>query len=328
VRRRRFISLLCGAAAAWPLAASAQQPGKVYRIGFLANDPTIPTTSAGHAFLEGLREKGFVEGKNIVIERRFAEGKIDILSNLAAELVRLDLDLIVASSASAALAAKKATQKIPIVMMNVTDPVTLGIVSRLGSGQGNLTGLINDVSAEITGKRLQLLKDAVPKISRIAVLMNPEAPSDKSQWEVLERAAPSLGVALQAFPVRQGSEFADAFIKMSRERPDALLGVNNGVNLTYRRVIVAFAAEHRLPAMYAFADVTRDGGLMSYGASRADIFRRAATYVAKILNGAKPADLPIEQPTKFELVINMRTAKALGVTIPPSVLLRADEVIQ
>jgi len=328
VKRRDFLSLLCGAAAAWPLAARAQQPGKVYRIGFLANDPTIPTTSAGQAFLEGLREKGFVEGKNLVIERRFAEGRIDILSGLAAEFVRLDLDLIVTSSSAATLAAKKATQKIPIVMMNVADPVAFGIVPGLGSGQGNVTGLVNDVSVEIAGKRLQLLKDAVPKISRIAVLMNPEATSDKSQWDILERAAPSLGVTLQAFPVRQGSHFVDAFTKMSRGRPDALFASSNGLNLTYRRVIVAFAAEHRLPAMYAFTEVTRDGGLMSYGASRADTFRRAAGYVAKILNGAKPADLPIEQPTKFELVLNLKTAKKLGLAISREFLARVDEVIE
>jgi len=175
---------------------------------------------------------------------------------------------------------------------------------------------------------LQLLKGALPKIVRIAVLMNPDSPSDRSQWDLLQRAAPSLGVTLQVFPVRQGSEFAEAFTKMGREHPEALLALNNGLNLTYRRVIVAFAAEHRLPAMYAFTEIARDGGLMSYAANRADIFRRGASYVARILNGAKPADLPIEQPTKFEFVVNVKTAKALGLTIPSTVILRADEVIE
>jgi putative ABC transport system substrate-binding protein len=328
LERRRVIAAISafGWAVSFPF-AHAQQP-KIWRIGFLANDPTIPTTPAGRAFVEGLRDNGFVEGKNIVIERRFAEGKVDVLANLAAELLRLDPDLIVVSSNAATLAVKKATRKVPIVMMNVLDPVTLGIVPKLGSPQGNLTGLVNDVSAEITSKRLQLLKGALPTISRIAVLMNPESTGDRLQWDLLQRVAPSLGVTLQPFAVRQGSELVDAFSKISRERPDALLGVNSGVLLSYRRVLVALAAEHRLPAMYAFTEVTRDGGLMSYASNRADIYRRGAGYVAKILKGAKPADLPIEQPSKYELVINMRTAKTLGLTLPPSLLLRADEVIE
>jgi putative ABC transport system substrate-binding protein len=328
LERRRVIAAISafGWVVSFPLAWAQQ--AKIWRIGFLANDPTIPTTPPGKAFLDGLRDQGFVEGKNLVIERRFAEGKVDVLPSLAAELVRLGLDVIVASSVEAALAVKNATKTIPIVMMNVTDPVSFGIVPKLGSPQGNLTGFVNDVSPDVAGKRLQLLKDAIPKLSRVAVLMNPESRSDKAQWDMLRRAAPSLGVTVHPVAVREGSEFADAIGKMNGERPDALLSTNNGLNLTYRRVIVAFATARRLPTMHAFTEATRDGGLMSYAVNRADTFRRAAGYVAKILNGAKPADLPIEQPNKLELVINLKTAKILGVKIPPSLLLRADEVIE
>jgi putative ABC transport system substrate-binding protein len=311
-----------------PAVARAQQPSRLWRIGFMANDPSIPTTAAGKAFVEGLREHGLIEGRNIVIERRFAEGKVEALHAMAAELVRLGVDLIVASSSPAALAAKNATQKIPIVMMNVTDPVSLGIVSKLGAPQGNVTGLINDVSAEITSKRLQILKEALPSVSRIAVLMNPESQGDRLQWSMLERTAPGLGVRLQQFGVRDGSEFVEAFTTMRRHRPDAVLGINSGILLANRRVVIALVAEHRLPAMYAWTEITRDGGLMSYGANRPDIFRRGAEYVAKILKGARPADLPIEQPSRYELVINMKTAKKLGLTISRAVVLRADEVIE
>ena len=318
-------ALLSGIAA-FPKALA--QGRKSWRIGFLANDPTIPTTPAGKAFVDGLREHGLVEGKNLVIERRFAEGNLNILSKLAAELVSMDLDLIVATSSTATLAVKKATAKISIVMVNVTDPVVLGIVPSLGLPQGNITGLINDVSSEITSKRLQLLKEAFPAISRIAVLTNPDNQVERLAWDTLERVAPTLGVTVQAFPVRQGNELVDVFTKIKAERPDALLGLSGGLILTYRRVIVALAAEHRLPAMYAFTEVTRDGGLMSYAANRPDIYRRAAAYVARILGGARPADLPIEQPRKYELVLNMKTAKALELTFPSAVVLRADELIE
>ena len=327
-RRRIIAAIALFASFGKARLALAQQAGKIWRIGFLANDPSIPSTPAGKAFVDGLRDFGFVEGKNVVIERRFAKGKVDAVQNLADELVRLDVDLIVASSNPATLAAKKATQKIPIVMLNVLDPVALGIVPKLGSSQGNITGLVNDVSAEITSKRLQLLREAVPRISRIAVLLNPDSRGDQLQWDMLRRAAPPLGVTLQAFSVRQASDLVDAFMGMNRERPDALLAVNSGVLLTNRRVVVALAAEHRIAAMHAFTETTREGGLMSYAANRPDIFRRAAGYAAKILKGAKPADLPIEQPTKYELVLNLKTAKTLGLTIPPSVILRADEVIE
>jgi len=327
MRRREFITLL-GSAAAWPIAAGAQQAGKVYRIGFLANDPTIPTTAAGQGFAQGLRENGFVEGQNIVIERRFMEGGVERALEFAAELVRLNVDIIVTSGVQSHPAAKQATKTIPIVMVNATDPVAEGLVASLARPGGNITGLVQVVSADLAGKRLQLFKDAVPRISRVAVLMNPDLTTDQSQRDVLEHAAQSLGITVQTVLARQGGGLADALAGMIRQRPDALFGMNDGLNLTYRKAIVDFAAEHHLPSMHAFAEAAWDGGLMAYAANRPDLFRRAGAYVAKILKGAKPADLPIEQPIKFELVVNLKTAQALGLTIPRDFLLLADEVIE
>jgi putative ABC transport system substrate-binding protein len=328
IGRRKFLVTLGGAAAAWPLAARAQQGGKVYRIGFAANDPTIPITAAGAAFVEGLRENGFVEGKNIVIERRFAEGRSDRAVALIAELVRDNIDLLVTSGAQIHPAAKQATTKIPIVMVNATDPVGEGLVASLARPGGNITGLVQVPSAELAGKRIQLLKDAAPQISRVAVLMNPDFSSDHSQWSALERAAQSLGITLLAVSARRGSELADALAKSIGEHPDALFAMNNGLNLTYRKVIVDFATKHRLPLMHANTEATRDGGLISYETDRPALFRHAAVLVGKILKGANPGDIPIEQPTRFELAINLRTARTLGLTIPRDLLLLADEVIE
>jgi putative ABC transport system substrate-binding protein len=331
MRRREFIALLGGAAASpilLQLAARAQQAGKIYRIGFLGNDPTIPATAAGRAFLEGLRESGFVEGRNIVIERRFAQGNRDSAFNLAAELVQLELDLLVVSGASPMMAAKQTDTKIPIVMVNAIDPVGEGIVTSLAFPGGNITGLASHASVEITSKRLALLKEAVPQIARIAVLLRPDIQSEQTEWEALQRAARSLDVTLQPTAVRRDGELVAAFASISRERPDALFAAYNAFTLIYRKLIVDFAAESRLPAMYPFTELAEVGGLMSYGASRPDLFRRAAIYVGKILKGAKPADLPVELPTKFELVINLKAAKTLGLTIPHTLLARADRVIE
>jgi putative tryptophan/tyrosine transport system substrate-binding protein len=256
LKRRDFITLL-GSAAAWPLAARAQQSGKVYRIGFLANDPTIPATTPGIAFREGLRESGFVEGQNIVIEWRFAEGRVEVMSELAAQLARLGLDLIVASANAAILASKQATRTIPIVMVNAQDPVGAGIVPSLAAPASNITGVIQMESTDIAGKRLQLLKDAVPQVSRVAVMMNPDSASDQSEWSAITRAALSLGVTPEAVPARQGDELASAFTKIRRDQCDGLLGLNNGFHLTYRKVIVGFATENRLPAMYSLSDIAR-----------------------------------------------------------------------
>jgi putative ABC transport system substrate-binding protein len=327
MRRREFITLL-GGAAAWPLAARAQQGANLRRIGFLANDPTISTEPVGKSFLEGLREHGFVEGENIAIERRFAEGVIARSYELAAELVRLDVRLIVASGTNNAVAAKEATKTIPIVMVNVFDPIGLRIVDSLGSPGGNITGLSNHVSPEMAGKRLQLLMEAIPRISRLAVFRNPDFSSDQAQWVFLEGVAPSLNVKLQALTIRNRSELQTAFATIRRDRPDALFGLYNAQTLIFRKLIVDFAAEERLPAMYPLVELAETGGLMSYGASRIDLFRRAASYVAKILSGTNPADMPIEQPTKFELVINLKAAKALGIELPPTLIARADEVIE
>jgi putative ABC transport system substrate-binding protein len=327
MRRRQFITLLGGAAAAWPLAARAQQAVKVFRIGFLGNDPTIPATGAGKAFADGLRENGFVEGQNIIIERRFMEGRAERASAFAAEMVRLNVDIIVTSGPQSHHAAKQATTTIPIVMANAFDPVADGLVASLARPGGNITGLVQIVSADLAGKRIQLFKDAVPQISRVAVLMQPDTTTDQAQWRVLERAAKSMGIAVHVVEARNGDEIADGLASAMQERPDALFAMGP-LNLTYRKVIVDFAVEHRLPSMHSFAEAVRDGGLLAYATNRADLFRRAAIYTAKILNGAKPADLPIEQPVKFELVVNLKAAKALGLIIPRDFLLLADEVIE
>jgi ABC-type uncharacterized transport system substrate-binding protein len=326
--RRAFITLLGGAAAAWPLAARAQQGGKLRRIGFLANDPTISSERVGKSFLEGLREHGFVEGENIAIERRFAEGVLARSSELAAELIRLDVRLIVASGTNNAVAAKQATKTIPIVMVNVFDPIGMRIVDSLGSPGGNITGFSNHVSPDMAGKRLQLLMEGIPGISRLAVFRNPDFSSDQAQWGFLAGVASPLNVKLQAFSIRDRSELETAFATIRRDRPDALFGLYNAQTLMFRNIIVDFAAKERLPAMYPLAELVEAGGLMSYGANRTDLFRRAASYVAKILGGADPASMPVEQPTKFELAINLKTARALGLELAPTLLARADEVIE
>jgi putative tryptophan/tyrosine transport system substrate-binding protein len=327
MNRREFITVL-GGAAAWPLAARAQQGGRIYRIGFLANDPTIPTQAAGQAFLDGLRESGFIEGKNVIIERRFAEGRRDRYAELATELVRLQVDIIVSSSSQATVAVKRATTTIPIVMLNLSDPIGQGIVASLAHPEGNITGLIEDDSAKIAAKRMQLLKDAVPNAVHVAVLLTPDIPYTQSQWQQLQLAAPSLNVTLRPLAARQASELEGAFAAIGRDRSDALFVTGSPVNLVNRKLIIELAAKNRLPTMSGWREYTEAGSLMSYASVRADRFRRAAHYVGRILKGAKPADLPIEQPTKYELVINLKTAKFLNLEIPRDLLLVADEVIE
>ena len=313
----------------WPLAARAQRPGRVYRIGFLANDPTIPTQPAGEAFLAGLRDSGFVEGRNIVIDRRFAEGRIERYSALVAELATLGPDVIVTSANAATLAAKRLDINIPIVMMNVSDPVSSGLVTSLAHPGGNITGLVEDESAEITAKRLQLLKDAIPLTSRVAVLNSPDtARSEHEQWKTLELAAATLNIALQAVTVQKKDDLESAFVSLKARPPDALFAAAGGFNFANRKAIVELANQARLPVMSNFKEFTEVGGLMSYGNSRPDEFRRAGIYVTKILRGTKPSDLPVEQPIKYELVINLKGAKALNVEFPRSLLLIADEVIE
>ena len=327
IRRRDFITLL-GSAAAWPLAARAQGPGKIYRIGFLANDPTIPEQPAGRAFLDGLRENGFIEGQNIIIERRFAEGRIDQYAPLLAELIRLGVNIIVTSANDATRAAKQANIKIPIVMLSVFDPVGQGLVASLAHPGGNITGVIMDDSPEISAKRLQLFRDAVPKVSRAAVLINPGETYVTAELKALELAARSLNIALQVIEVHQVGDFEGAFARMANERCDALLIPNAGLTFTHRRLITQLAFKSLLPTMSSFRETTEAGGLMSYSNVRVDRFRRAGVYVGKILKGAKPADLPVEEPTKYELVINLKTARSLNLEISRDLLLVADDVIE
>jgi putative ABC transport system substrate-binding protein len=328
MRRREFIKVFAGSAVSLPLAARAQQPGKIYRIGFLANDPTIPQQPAGQAFLDSLRESGFIEGKNLIIERRFAEGRGDRYDALVAELAQLKPDVLVTSADEATLAAKRAAVAIPIVMMNVSDPIGQGIVENFARPGGNITGVIQDDTAEISAKRMQLLKDAVPNAAKVAVLLNPDHPYDRSQLQQLELAALSLKVTLRQLVTRRASEIEGAFASIGSDRPDVLLLPISSLHFANRGLIIELALKNRLPAMSAFREVTEIGGLMSYGSVRVDRFRRAAIYVGKVLKGAKPADLPVEQPTKYELLINLKTARLLNLEIPRDLLLVADEVIE
>jgi putative ABC transport system substrate-binding protein len=305
-----------------PLAAPAQQPaGKTARIGFLGDVPSF----LDEAFRQGLRELGYVEGQNIAIEHRAAEWKYERLPGLAAELVRLKVDVIVAASPPATEAAKQATRTIPIVFTVAGDPVAEGFVASLARPGGNLTGLAT-ISPELVGKQLEI-KAVAPKVSRVAVLQNPDQPSHASAVRQAEDAARALGVQLQVLKARTPSEIEAAFAAMSSQRAGGVLVLRDAVFRAQRAQIVALAAKSRLPAVYGLKEEAEAGGLVAYGASVPQNFRRAATYVDKILKGTKPADLPVEQPTKFELVINLKTAKALGLTIPPSLLSRADQVI-
>jgi len=327
--RRGFIGTLAGGLLAAPLVAEAQQAPKIPRIGYLV--PNL--AQAPHlleAFRQGLRDLGYVDGHDVVIEYRDTEGKIERFPALAAELVALKVDVIVAPSTPAALAAKQATGTIPIVFVGAGDPVTSRLVTSLARPGGNVTGL-SVLSTELTGKWLELLKQAVPGVSRVAALWQPGAMderTDKDMQKGAEVAAQTLGVRLQFVEARGPADFDRAFSDMTRGRAGALTVRPAPMFISERRRLVDLAAKNRLPAVYAWREFVDAGGLMSYGPNAAHMYRRAATYVDKILKGTKPADLPVEQPTKFELVINLKAAKALGLTIPPSVLGRADEIIQ
>jgi ABC-type uncharacterized transport system substrate-binding protein len=320
---------MAGGLLAAPLAAVAQQAAKVARIGLLTtNLATSPHLL--EAFRQGLRELGYVEGRNLLIEYRDAEGKVERFPALAAELVALKADVIVAGNDPQALAAKQATGTIPIVFAVAADPVGSRLVTSLARPGGNVTGL-STLNAELVGKDLEQLTQAVPGVSRVAVLWHPGARSERTEKDMLkgaEVAARTLGVRLQFVDARGPADFDRAFSDMTRARAGALTVLTSPMLFTERRRLVALAAKNRLPAVYPWREGVDAGGLMAYGPNTADMYRRAATYVDKILRGAKPADLPVEQPTKFELVINLKTAKALGLTIPTSLLARADEVIR
>jgi len=326
MNRRETIIALAALGAA-PLAVDAQQAGKLPRIGILAtaNNPHLR-----EAFLQGLRDLDYVERRNVVIEYRDAEGKLDRLPALAVELVALKVDVIVAPPTVAALAAKQATSTLPIVFVGVADPVASGLVSSLARPGANVTGLSN-LSPELVGKRLEQLKEAVPRASRVAILWHPggqDERTDKDMMKEAELAARRLGMRLQFVEAQHPEDLDRAFSDMTKARADALTIVGSPILLHERRRLVDLAAKNRLPAVYPSREFADAGGLMAYGANLADLLRRAATYVVKILNGANPAELPVEQPTKFDLVVNLRTAKALGLTIPQSLLGRADEVIR
>ena len=324
--RRAFI--IGGVAAlAAPLDVESQQAGKIPSIGLLwPFSPAIASPFAD-AFRQGLGGLGYVEGQNVSLEERWAEGRFDRLASLAAELVRLNVDVPLTASTPAARAAQQATRTIPIVMVFVSDPVESGLVANLARPGGNTTGL-SFTHPELSRKRLQLLKEVIPKVSRVAVLSNPSNPNTPPLLRETEAAARALRVQLHVVEVRDSTQLDSAFSAMTRDRAGALVVMPDVLFQDQRRRIVDLAAKSRLPAMYSWREPVDAGGLMAYGASGPNILRRAASYVDKILKGAKPGDLPVEQPTTFELVINLKTAKALGLTIPPSLLARADQVIE
>jgi len=307
--------------------AQAQQPPKTPRIGYLTGSSVSAITDRTEAFRQGLRDLGYFDGKNMVIEWQSAEGKVDRLPALAAELVRLNIDIIVTTGASPTRAAKEATKTIPIVMAQDIDPVGSGFVASLARPGGNITGL-SSLSVDISGKRLELLKEIIPKLSRVAILGTSTIPGYGQSLKEIELAAEAIGVRLQYLDVRAAKDIEVALRAAGKDRADAVLVLQSLVLNSQRKKIVDLAVKSRLPAIYYAPEWVEDGGLMSYGVSFTDLNRRAAIYVDKILKGAKPADLPVEQPTKFEFIINLKAAKQIGLTIPPNVLVRADRVIK
>jgi putative tryptophan/tyrosine transport system substrate-binding protein len=327
MERRAFITMVGGSMLAGPLTAEAQQAGKIYRIGML--ETTSMTLNAANldAFRQGLRELGYVEGRNFMIEYRSADGRRERFPELATELVRLKVDVILTRGTPAVMAAKNATGTIPVVMAASGDPLLSGVVAGLARPGGNVTGL-SAIVVEVTGKRLQLLREVVPGVSRIASLLDMGNPNNALQWKETEIVAQSLGVQPQLLDVRKPGDFGGAFDAAIRQRAGAMVVGIDALTQANHRLIIDLAAKHRLPAIYATREFVDAGGLVAYGVSYPHLYHRAATYVDKILKGAKPADLPVEQPTKLEFVINLKTAKTLGLTIPPSMLARADEVIE
>jgi putative ABC transport system substrate-binding protein len=324
--RRAFITM-AGGLLATPLAAEAQQAGKVYRIGFISPASSSPMAARDEAFRQGLRALGYILGQNITIEYRWADGKNERLTGFAAELVNLKLDIIVTHGGEATRAVQQVTTTIPIVIAAADDPLASGLVASLARPGGNITGL-SILTPDLTGKRLELLKALLPGLTRVAVLWNPGNPISEPELRKAEAAAAPLGLQLQSLGLRDPREFASAFSSMKRERADALFLLSDAMFFGRRKEIADLAASNRLPLVAHLREFADAGGLMTYGPNVLELHRRAATYVDKILKGAKPGDLPVEQPTKFDLVINLKTAKALGLTIPPSLLQRADQVVE
>ena len=326
MRRREFITLLGGAAVVWPLAARAQQPVQIRRIGYLGSDSASKTVVRVDALRTGLHDLGYAEGKNIVIEFRWAEGNYDRLPDLVAELIGLKIEVLVTQGTPVTAAAKRMTRTVPIVMTPVGDAVASGIIDSLARPGGNITG-ITFFLPEICSKRLELLKQMIPAINRVAVLVNPDNPAMPPTLHAMEVAAKSLKLELDQFEARAPSEFDGVFSKMANKGDDAVVIVDDGVLIAHAGMIADLAEKKRVPSagFKEFADV---GGMIAYGPSRFDMYYRAAYFVDKILKGSKPADLPVERPTKFELTINLKAAKTLGITVPPTLLATADEVIE
>ena len=323
MKRRAFIAGL-GGAAAWPVVARGQQDGKAFRVAFFSAGSVGPFDSV---FRDALRRLGWIDGKNVIIEPLYAENRIDRLPELAAELVYHNVDVIVAAGTLAPLAAKRATTTIPIVMAVAGDPLGTGLVASLAHPGANVTGL-SLMAPDLGGKRLQMLKELLPAVSRVAVLWNAANPYPALVFKETQDASQNLGMRIQSLEVRGPNDFDGAFETAIQQRADALITVDDPLTVDYRKQIVEFATKSRLPAIYGSKDFVIVGGLMSYGAQIADLFRRSAGYVDRILKGEKPADMPVEQPTKFDFVINLKTAKALGLTVPPTLLSVADEVIE
>ena len=328
MRRRDFVTAIIGTAAAWPLRARAQQPLKKFRVGYLGISSPSLEPHYVEAFRQKLGELGYADGERIIIEYRWAEGRDDRLPALASELVGLKVDVIVTTGTPGALAAMQATKTIPIVMASSADPVGSGLVTSLARPQGNVTGF-TILGPQLEGKRLELLMQAVPGLSRLAVLWNPSNPGIVSYFETVKTAGQALRISLDpVMEVRQADEFDNAFAAIANARPHALAVIADRFLLAHRDQIVAFAAAKRLPAMYPYREYVDAGGLMSYAPSNIELFRGAATYVDKILKGEKPGELPIQEPTKFDLVINLKTARAIGIDVPQTLIARANEVIE
>jgi len=327
MNRRDFIALLGGAAAAWPLAGRAQQSVNVPRVGFMGNSTESLEANLVGSFREGLRKLGYQEGRNIVVEYRWAEGKYEHFPTLIAELLTAKVDVIVTAGTPASMAVKKATTIVPLVMVAVGDPVGVGLVPSLARPGGNLTGL-SSIAPDLEGKRMELLREVVPKLAHVGVFFNPANLFHTVSMRNARTATETLGIKLLPLSVRVSQDLNGAFATIRKEKPDALLVLADRVYLHERKRMMDFALQHRLPNASAHKEMVEAGGLMSYGPSYEDMHRRAADYVDKILKGAKPGDLPIQQPTKFDLKVNLKTAKALGLDVPPTLLARADEVIE
>jgi putative tryptophan/tyrosine transport system substrate-binding protein len=327
MRRREFITLLGSAAVAWPLTVHAQQPTKVPRVGYLSDKSSSLGFASFEPIAQGLRELGYLEGRTIVFEHRYAEGKAEALPDLAADLVRLKVDVIVAVGTPATRAAKNATETIPIVFTRIADPVALGLVASLARPSGNLTG-VSVLTRDLDAKRLEMLTVVIPGVRRVGIFWDLTFPSAALELREIERAGRVLNVELQPVEVRAAEELEAAMRAVVGQRAQALIVVPALLFTEQRHRLAELAVQHRLPTMLSRREHVEAGGLMSYGTNYAAMYRRAATYVDKILKGAKPADLPVEQPIRFELIINLKTAKALGLEVPPMLLATADEVIE